>query len=201
MDGFNVYKYYMAVKLHFTTDGYDVFETKGNVKGSRDVFYSRNDRFIFEKLARKFERPFDVIQYFVANFAYGNDAVIYCDSDADSNLILWQKRKQSLTQTFKDDVDTIILHLEKNKHTQDRLFSFIHNDHPELLKLFLGSHISIETMVILDSFENYLSSWKSFTNLIWEEEYRKIVKCRKFIKFDSQKLLGIYQELKEGIVF
>jgi len=56
-------------------------------------------------------------------------------------------------------------------------------------------------MVILDSFEDYLSSWKSFTNLLWEEEYRRIVKCKRFVKFDSYKLNGIYQELKEGFIF
>ena len=201
MDGFNVYKYYMAVKLHFTTDGYDVFETNGHVKGSRDVFSSRNDRFIFEKLGRKFDKPFDVIQYFVANFAYGNDAVVYCDAESDANLVTWQRRKQSLTQTFKNDIDAILLHVEKNKHTHDRVFKFVQSDHPELLKLFLGSHISIETMVILDSFEDYLSAWKSNTNLLWEEEYRRIIKCKRFIKFDSYKLVEIYQELKEGFNF
>ena len=201
MDGFNAYKYYMAVKLHFTTDGYDVFETNGHVKGSRDVFCNRNDRFIFEKLARKFDKPFDIIQYFVANFAYGNDAVIYCDADGTANLVTWQRRKQSLTQTFKNDIDALLLHVEKNKHTHDRVFKFVQGDHPELLKLFLGSHISIETMVILDSFEDYLSSWKSFTNLLWEEEYRRIIKCKRFIKFDSAKLMTTYQELNEGFIF
>ena len=48
MDGFKAYKYYMAIKLHFTSLKYNVFETRGHVKGTRDTFNSRNDRYIFE---------------------------------------------------------------------------------------------------------------------------------------------------------
>lgn len=195
MDGFSAYKYYMATKLHFTTDKYDVFESNGHVKGTRDVFNARNDRYIFEKLARKFDKAFDLIQFYVANFAYGNDAVIYCNDDAAQNLITWQKRKQSLTETFRNDVHKIVLHLEKNKLAPSDLFRFEQNDFPELLKLYLGGHVCIETMVILDEYEAYLADWKRNANLLWEEEYRRIVKSKRFVKFDAEKLRLIHQEL------
>lgn len=201
MDGFDAYRYYMACKLHFTSDKYDVFKSNGRVKGKRDIFDQRNDKYLFEKLARKYDRPHDVIQYFVANFAYGNDAVVYSDSVADENLTVWQKRKQSLTQTFKDDLDKIQLHLEKNKLSKDRLFNFVQGNQPELLKLFLGGHVCIETMVILDSYANYLSSWKENANLLFEWYTRRIDKCRKFVKFDSDKCLLIFNQFEEEIVF
>lgn len=197
MDGFKAYKYYIAVKLHFNTDKFDVF-TNPNVKGSRDVFDSRNDRRIFDNLARRFPKDFDIIQFFVANFAYGHDASVYSLGESDRNLTLWQKRKQAIAQVFKADCDTIILHLEKSKMTQDSLYG---GQIPELLKLFLGGHISIETMCILENLCGYLDSWKQNTNLLWESECRRIDKCRGFVKYEPTKLQQIYsnfvEELKE----
>ena len=200
MDGFKAYKYYMAVKLHFTTDKYDVFETKGQVKGTREVFNARNDHYIFEKLARKFDKDFDIIQYFVANFAYGNDSAVYSDSEATENWITWQKRKQSLTQTFKHDIEYMVLQVEKENLSHEEVFKFVQGDHPKLLKWFLGGKICIETMCILDTFENYLQDWKSNANLLLEDECRRIIKCKGFVKFDKDKLTPIHQQLTEELL-
>ena len=43
----------MAIKLHFTKDSFNVFKNRGVVKGTREAFYARNDRYMFERLARK----------------------------------------------------------------------------------------------------------------------------------------------------
>lgn len=195
MDGFKAYKYYIAVKLHFTTDKFNVFENP-NVKGSRDVFESRNDRRIFENLGRRFDKDFDLIQFYVANFAYGHDATVYSLGESDRNLTLWQKRKQSITQVFQADCNSIILHLEKSKLTSKDLFE---GQIPELLKLYLGGHISIESMCVLEKFYDYLTSWKANTNLLWEEECRRIGKCGPFVKYDPTKMDLINSNFKQEL--
>ena len=91
MDGFKAYRYYLAIKLHFTTDKFDVFQNRGNVKGTREAFNARNDRYIFEKLANKFDQDKDIIQFFVSNFAYGNGAAIYDGKEADDSYTEWLK--------------------------------------------------------------------------------------------------------------
>ena len=65
----------MAIKLHFTTDRYDVFEANGKVSGSRAVFEKRNDRFLFDKIGRKFDQPRDLIDYFVVVTIENSSAV------------------------------------------------------------------------------------------------------------------------------
>jgi len=197
VDGFKVWKLYMAVKLHFTTNSYNVFNNRGHVKGARDTFYARNDRFIFEKLARKFPTERDIIQYFVANFAYGNQEVVYEPSTGDSNLITWNKRKQSISQVFESDLHTILLHLEKNGMTEKHLYE---GNPPELFKLYLGGYITVETMVILNSFVDYLTTLKLQLNLLWAEECRIIDKCKGFVKFDRDRLLQVYQTFKQETV-
>ena len=71
MDGFKAYRYYLAIKLHFTTDKFNVFENRGSVRGTREAFNARNDRYIFEKLATKRTDDKDIIQFFAANFEIG----------------------------------------------------------------------------------------------------------------------------------
>ena len=199
MDGSKAWKLYMAVKLHFTTNKYNVFNNRGHVKGARDTFYSRNDRFIFERLSRKFATELDIIQYYVANFAYANESVVYSDIESDTNLTKWKKRKQSISQVFENDLHVILVHLEKEKIPMKHLYHFNESNLPELLKLFLGGYVTIETMVILDSFSNYLIKWNENLNLLWEEEYRRIEKCKGFVKFDKDKLLCVYNNFNQEV--
>lgn len=196
MDGFKVYRYYMALKLHFTSDKYNVFNNS-NVRGTRDAFNSRNDRYIFEKLARRFETDYDLIQYFASNMAYGNLSVVYSNLDAEANYVLWLKRKESITKHFSDDISKLMLHLEKEKKDLSSLLTYSHDQFPDLFKLFLGDHISVETMVILDDHFNYLQQWKQFANLLWEDECRRIEKTKGFVKYDKAKILTLIQNFKE----
>ena len=197
MDGFKAWKLYMAVKLHFTTNSYNVFNNRGHVKGARDTFYARNDRFIFEKLARKFPTERDIIQYFVANFAYDHPEMVYDQVDSETNLNTWNKRKQSISQVFENDLHIILLHLEKERISEQQLYN---GNPPELLKLYLGGYITIETMVILDSFASYIARWKQEINLLWDVECRRIEKCKGFIKFDSERLLRLFENFKQETV-
>lgn len=186
IDGFRVYKFYLAVKLHYTTDKFNVFENKGRVKGSRDKFWSRNDRGLFEKLGRQFATERDLIEYFVANFASGNDCVVYDGSTAGDNLTNWLKIKQSLTKTFRDDLNKVILHLEQNPDKIDDLYDFDGPRIPELMKLCIGGEITVQSLVILNSFRDFFENWKLQTNLIFEEECRRIVKSAGFVSFSSK---------------
>jgi len=196
VDGYKAWKLYMAVKLHFTTQKYNVFNNRGHVKGARDTFYNRNDRFIFERLARKFPTERDLIQYFVANFAYDNGEVVYEQADGETNLTKWNKRKQSISQVFESDLHNIILHLEKNSLTEKQLYES--SGIPEIFKLYLGGYVTIETMVILDHYANYLAN-NSQINLLLGEEYLRIEKCKGFIKFDKDKLLQVYLNFKQEL--
>lgn len=199
--GFKAYKYYMSVKLHFTKDNYNVFETRGNVKGTEQAFLARNDRFIFDRIARKYDTDRNVIQFFVANFAYGNTSVVYSVEEAESNLTEWERRKQSLSKVFQDDLGTISLQAEKDKLNKSQIFEFTSGDIPLILKLFLGKRISIESMYLLNKFEPYLESWYNSNTLIFKDDMRRISKCDGFVKFDSDKLSKSYnnfiQELEE----
>lgn len=203
MDGFKAYKYYIAIKLHFTKDNFDVFKNRGNVKGTRDAFNARNDRYMFEKLARKYPVDKDLIQYYVANFAYGNDAAIYSFEEAESNLLEWNRRKQSITKIFADDCNKILMDACKNKITQESIFNLTNKGYSSILKLFLGNQISLESLRIIDDLYPVIDSWKENSSMIllWENEIRRIEKSKGFVKYDSDKVTKVFnsfiQEIKE----
>lgn len=203
MDGFKAYKYYIAIKLHFTKDNFDVFKNRGNVKGTRDAFNARNDRYMFERLARKYPVDKDLIQYYVANFAYGNDAAIYSSEEAETNLLEWNRRKQSITKIFADDCNKILMDACKSKYKEESIFNLTNKGYSSILKLFLGKQISLESLRIIDDLHPVIDSWKENTSmvLLWENEIRRIEKSKGFVKYDSDKVAKVFnnfiQEIKE----
>ena len=46
MTGFEVYKLYLALKLHFTSETYDYFQYGGSAKASQKSFDQRKDKFL-----------------------------------------------------------------------------------------------------------------------------------------------------------
>ena len=201
MDGFKAYRYYLAIKLHFTTDKFNVFENRGSVRGTREAFNARNDRYIFEKLATKRTDDKDIIQFFAANFAYGKDTAIYAGQEAEDNYIIWQKRKQSITKNFIDDLSAMLLHIETNKLKTSALLEFTDSEYPVALKMFIGGKISIETLRILDDFTDVISKWKEHPTVkyIWDDEMRRIIKLSGFVKYDKIKLSQIFEQFKEEL--
>lgn len=196
MDGFKAYKYFMAIKLHFSSEKYDVFENGGRVNGSRIAFEKRNDRFLFEKLANKFSSEQDYIQFLVANIAYGNKNVVY-SAESDDYYQRWIKRKESRTRIFTLDLATIETHLESHKQSIDDLYD-IESGAPELLKLYVGGHVTLETMVILQDLEDYLSKWEPLI-MLWHDHFLTIRKVKRFVKYDKNKIQSNYQQFKENL--
>jgi hypothetical protein len=201
VDGFKAYKYYIAIKLHFSKDSFDVFKNRGAVKGTREAFSARNDRYMFEKLARKYPVDKEIIQYFVANFAYGSDSVVYSQEEAESNLLEWTRRKESITKIFSDDCGTILMDAYKKKLKEESIINFTSNQYPSILTLYLGKQITLETLRILDDFNPVVDNWKNNSSmlLLWENEIRRVEKARGFVKYDAQRVQSIYQSFKEEL--
>jgi hypothetical protein len=201
VDGFKAYRYYLAIKLHFTTDKFNVFENRGNVRGTREAFNARNDRYIFEKLANKISEDKDIIQFFVANFAYGKDTAIYEGKEAEDNYLEWRKRKESISKVFVDDLTNILHTIEVNRLKTTAIFEFTDDEYPIALKLFLGGKITIETMRILDDFTGSIEKWSDHPTVkyIWDDELRRIKKLTGFVKYDKIKLSKIFDSFKEEV--
>lgn len=201
MNGFKAYRYYLALKLHFTNDKFNVFENRGNVKGSLQTFEARNDSYLFEKLARRFSTDKECIQYFVANFAYNNDNMIYEPGEAEQHYVEWQSRKEAISRIFKDDLETIQLEIDKNGYDYSDVFNCTLNDLPLIIKLYLGNKITIESMVILNELENLSDKWleNASISLIMEQDIRKIRKLSGFVTYNKDRINKIFSEFTTSL--
>jgi len=195
IDGFQAYKYFMAIKLHLTTDRYDVFESNGKVSGTRATFEKRNDRFLFEKLGRNFNTPRELIEYLVANIGYGNKNVIY-SSESDEHYDIWLNRKEARTYIFKQQLEYIRTYLETDTDKKFKDLFSIEDNVPELLKMYVGGYIHLETMIIIDDIEEFLPKWEPLL-LVWGDQLRILNKIKKFVKYDKNKLQLIYHAFKK----
>lgn len=196
MDGFGAYRYYLALKLHFGTDKFDVFKNKGAVRYTRDKFETRNDKFIFVKLSAKYPTDREFIQFIASNFMYGNHDVVYSGSEAEDNWIEFNRRKQSITKIFKDDVDTIINHHEQ--YPDFSLFEVLDNKIPSIISLYLSNKITLETLRILDDKTNLIHEFKCSNQTLYkmfDDTLRIVEKSKGFVKYDKTKTDPILDEL------
>ncbi len=184
MSGFEVYKLYLAIKLHFTTDTYNYFTFNGKSRASLQSFEKRKDRYFFKKLGTKFDNE-ELIQYFVSHFVanentwIGNISVI-----TDSKIFSeWKRKIQSMSKIFEDDVDIL---LKENKF--ENVFK-VSSTHPPLITKYLSNSITLETLVILNQLVRYVKDFdKTITEpLVWPELKRKVVKYEPFLSIDKPK--------------
>lgn len=193
MDGFKAYKYYMALKLHFTDPRFNVFVNRGRVRGTRDKFMARNDRMIFEKLARQFDTEKEYIQYIAASLMYGHSQVVYEPSDAMANYKEFLRRRQSITKIFTDDLAKII--------DTGAQYNFSGQDVPDLLQLLMSKQITLETMVILNDLDAIVDKMKQNNQivLLLGDELMRIEKSKGFIKYDSARIMSPYLSFLEDL--
>ena len=193
MDGFRAYKYYAALKLHFTSKSYSVFKHKGRVKCSREKFDSRNDRYLFEKLGQRFESEREYILYIASNMLYGHMNVVYDTTTGDANYKEFIRRRQSMTNIFRDD-----LHNAINAGAQ---YNFASQKIPDIIQLWLAGKITTETMSILNDLDGIVEKTRRSGHLalLLGDELLKIEKAKGFVKYDSYKVMAIYNSLIEEL--
>ena len=191
---FDCYKTYIALKSHFTKDSYD-YQRYGNRLPRLKVnsFYKRKDRFFFEKMSRDFPDK-EIEEFFIANFTSKTDPESVYMADIIKNgrntYMDWQKRNQSLSYIFKEEVKNIF-----NKQLVDDVFN-CSKGHPLILKSYLGGDTSLETMVICDIIFEYGKNFdKRLNDPVWETVSRKIKKYKPFLNINVPRYKKILKEV------
>ena len=189
------YKTYLSVKNHFSKQNYDFFKYKGKTKVSDKTFYSKKERFWFEKLSRNKEDK-EVINFFVSNYCVADDPSSLWIGDiiknGESVYTNWKERRSNLLDIFLKESDNL------NKENFNNYFVIVGNRHPQVLKDYLKGDISIETMIIFDMILNYK---KDFDNKLIDPIWEKIsLKMKKYSVFLQINTVKYRKALKEKIV-
>lgn len=198
MEAYDVYRLYMAMKLHFTTESYDISKTKGMVKDCRNAFMKRKDILAFRKLGEKYSKR-EIIDLLVANFTRGDKYGGVFDSETEEAYEQWKIRQQKLSYIFTQDIITILNESEK---TGQDPFTTSNGTHPIIVRLYLGGKISLETLIILDKLFDfrYINDNSLQLDFVWKDVSLLIKKYRIFVKIDKEKYMSIWNKEKGQVV-
>ena len=188
MDPFDVYKIYLALKLHFTTESYDITKHKYAAKGKKETFLKRKDLTVLRKLARDFRRQ-EIIDILVANFVSGDRWGGMVDVEAMETYKKWKANKERLSYTFEQDLNSIQLRMEKD-NIED---ATVDDQHPLILKMLLGKQIALETVVILNKAVNFIDDYND--DLILKDTCLLVRKYSPFVVKNTKTLIEEHQDL------
>jgi hypothetical protein len=193
MEPFSVYKYYLALRLHFTTEGYDVIAQQGRVRASKQAFLKRKDLLSIRKVAETYSDK-DIVDFLVANFISGDRWGGIFDVESRERYISWKKRIESIAYNFEKELNKAVLYAEKNGITFFDLFVTGDNQHPYIIKMFLRNEISIETLVILNKLNSFIEKFDVDLkdDLVWPDVSRVIRKYSPFLNIKKDKYYAIY---------
>jgi len=183
MKGIEAFNVYNAIRLHFTSKSYSYFKYNGKTNISPESFHTRNDKYMFHKLARKYTDIDDLIDVLVCVFLKKEKLWVgdLLNDDVDEYLQEFKKTFQSISYIFESECKLIF----GNVDDPNKMLT-TGGDYPELLKMAMRDEIHIETLCILNKILNFIPRWKSVItdDIVWPKYCMKVEKYSEFLPAD-----------------
>jgi len=189
MEPYDVYKYYMAMKLHFESDSYEAPKYNYKTSAKPQAFFKRRDKYHFAKLGRKFDEPEELINFFTAQFTASDKSWVGDMLQDEEKYVEWQRRQQSLSYNFEQDLNK----LAEEADAFDDLLKIQEGNYPLVIEKFLQDEISIETVVILDQLTGFMRrADRAITEtIVWPDLSKRIRKYGLLLRFDKNRMRQI----------
>ena len=192
MTGYEAFALYHSLKLHFTSSSYDYHKYNGKTNVSKDSFLKRKDKYSFYRLSRKYDL-LELKDFLVANFVTYNVNWIgeIMGAEAEDAYTKWQKRNQSLTYNFNNDVTKVM-----ESGNPEQCLKVVNGQYPQLYDMLGHDKITLESFVILNDILNFFPMWnkKIDDDIIWPSFRLKCEKYTPFIQYDKTKFKSILKE-------
>ena len=198
MHGVEVYRMYLAMKLHFSNPNFDYFEAGGKTNAKEKTYQQRNDFWFFETIARKHTKD-EIQEILLASFILSQDSSKVWIGDIKQSgkdrWMVWKKAQESLTYSFKQDLSTMVDLLESQGHSFNNLFEDVESTHPPLFRLLIQRRINLETFIIMDIILGFCKKWdRKMIDPLWEKYSLKIKKYKPFLSINRDKYSQILKE-------
>jgi len=195
--GFDVFKTYLAVKNHFTSD-YDYGKYGGRVTAKLESFTKRPDRYFFHKLSKRYDER-DILDFFVANFAVNSNKWVgnILNNEGAENYTKFRKYKDNFEYHFRNDCVSIRNDLANRSILFNDGFLVHSGQHPRVLRLHIQRKIHIQTTVILDSVLSFSKVWnKEITEkVVWPKIAHTLAKLRPFVLYNETSVKLIMKDV------
>ena len=197
MTGFEAYKLYVSLKQHFSLhNDYNYVKYNGKIKNITAKSYeNRCDKYFFEALGER--NKGDLLQYYVANFAhYGSDVIWIGDlhsKESEDVYHHWQRRVQSLTYIFEEDLKEVNEFLIARGLGFDRLFDVEEDEHPIIFRFVQQRMIEVETYIIMDKILGFSKriATKIKDSYIFPSEQYRYDRYTEFLNLENDKFIKI----------
>lgn len=178
----DAYKIYTSLRLHFTTDNYDIRSgiTPRRPKAGVKASFKKK----LEVLMKQYNYHQDeFINYLVANFLNGNEWGIF-ENTGPEIYTEWKRVQESLTYTYTQDIKNLTYQVTKLEDAWD-----CSQGHPVILKEYCGKRCRLETLVILNKLYRFTAGVDEQLVLdpVWNSISRTIHKYSPFIKVEKDK--------------
>ena len=187
MTPFEAYKLYIAIKQHFSSPSYDFFKYNGKVRVSADNFETRKDKYMFYKLSKRD----DAMEYLVAILSQHPNVWVgeMFEPKYEQLYKDYLKKKESLTYTFKNDIDNLLDDFDKNFEVND-------GQYPHLLNLYVRGKISKETFIIINDCVKFAGRWNKQISdtVMWPAISSNCKKFFPFMSYDKDKYCAMLRE-------
>ena len=203
MNGFEVYKIYLAIKLHFTSkrQSYDFHKHNGRTTARLETFTKRRDRYYFHRLSKAYDNK-SVVNYFLSNFVSNTNLWVgdIIGKTGDEHYKQWTKKIESLHYYYEQDIDYIIERMTTKNIKFNDLFLSVDGQHPPIVKMFLSKKINFETLIILDDILKFTKKLnKDITEkVLWPKLFDRMKRYRPFLSYNITKYkISLRDKLKE----
>ena len=195
--GFDVFRVYLAVKLHFTTD-YNYFDYDGKVNIKLETFTKRNDRYFFHKLSTKYKQD-EILDFFVANFCESDKKWIgnLLQNDGRETYLNYKKVKDNFNYHFRNEFVNIVNDFDNKRISFDDGFRCSGGQHPRLLRLLIQRRASFQTIIVLDEVLSFIKNWNKQIKerVVWSKIAHTITKLKPFINYNMTECKLIMKEI------
>lgn len=195
-EGFNAYKTYLSVRNHFNSN-YDFFKYKGKLNVSQDSFLKRSDKYFFAKLERKYKGD-QLVYFFVSNFIDSEDSWSgsLVTNQSEEVFLNWLKRIESLKYNFQKDCKYLLNEMEIKNYSFNDLYD-CSNSHPVILKKYMGSFVTIETIVIFDKILGLFKKFDKLLNddIVYQKISKKAIKYSPFVSINTDEYKALMKKI------
>lgn len=184
--GFDAYRTYHALVLHFRDPKFDYFKYHGKIAAKLSSYRESKTFHTFQKLADKNPDRDQFVELVLSNIL-ANGKIGWpgdlLEDDAKEIYTKWKGRIESFTYNLNEDCNQILSLLEsKNKGFND-LFLVPKGSYAPIILLYTKNYISLETLVVLEDLLSYCKSINKELkgDFIWSDLSLKITKYKPFL--------------------
>lgn len=201
MTAFDVYKEYIAIKLHFTKLQYDYFKYFGKTKETIISFNKRPDAYFFEYFAKnggsKEILKMKLVLFFMEYKNLYIKDVVNEYRKPDNIYIKWKAYIDGLDYTFFKELSNLKDICIVEKLTFSEMIDYYHGKVPGFFRAYLDKNITPETFFILDSLFFFTNKMRG--DFVWENEKKFLLKYYPFVYEYIKSYLG-KEEIKNKVL-